>query len=295
MGTRYHYTARRSARTRVLAAMLATTAFAQQATSAPADIFTIAAPVIGADAPKARDLKVGDASVATQTGALQYSYAIQVPPGRNKMAPSLALTYSSQSAIYGTIAAGWSLSIPEIREDTSQGRLATHSTYYEAHEADPRADDRFTSSLAGGRPLVKVNESVAADVYASYRVQNDTSFARHERMQAGQPYRWRVRYPDGRILYFGESALALGCSVSEGYAPLTSAVDAFGNSVTYEYESIIAHECRIKKITWGQNANAFLNQPFAKAEFEWQIGARCADSSIAPYVGSQLVSCAPVS
>ncbi|HEY5949321.1 MAG TPA: SpvB/TcaC N-terminal domain-containing protein, partial [Kofleriaceae bacterium] len=95
------------------------------ATGSPGDIFSVPAPAIGADPPKATDIKDGDASVATQTGALQYSYPIQVPPGRNGMAPQLAISYSSQAPTYGALAAGWSLSVPIIREDFSQGRLRT--------------------------------------------------------------------------------------------------------------------------------------------------------------------------
>ena len=128
----------RSAFARGLVWLLSTIALLQlglgPALGAPGDIFSIPAPVIGSDPPKASDITDGDASVSTQTGALQYSYPIQVPPGRNGMVPHLALSYSSQAPIYGGIAAGWSLSIPEIREDTSQGRLRTHSPEVEAEQ-----------------------------------------------------------------------------------------------------------------------------------------------------------------
>lgn len=60
------------------------------ARSAPADVFSIAAPASGGDAPKAKDIKDGDATVSTQTGALSWSYPIAVPPGRNGVSPSLA-------------------------------------------------------------------------------------------------------------------------------------------------------------------------------------------------------------
>lgn len=67
----------------------------------PADIFALPAPTIGAAPPKAADIKTGDASVSTQTGAAQYSYPIRVPPGRGSSAtPQLALTYSSQAPVF---------------------------------------------------------------------------------------------------------------------------------------------------------------------------------------------------
>jgi hypothetical protein len=68
---------------RIVALLLASTTFVQTAVSEPGDIFMTAAPVIGSDPPKSRDIKDGDASVATQTGSLQYSYPIELPPGRS--------------------------------------------------------------------------------------------------------------------------------------------------------------------------------------------------------------------
>jgi hypothetical protein len=254
----------------------------RQAFGAPGDIFSIPAPVIGSDPPKASDIADGDASVSTQTGAFQYSYPIRVPPGRNGMVPQLALSYSSQAPIYGGIAAGWSLSIPEIREDTSQGRLRTHSPEVESGQADPRADDRFVSSMAGGRPLIPVTEPTSIGVYKTYRAQNDTSFMRYERMNADQSFRWRVYSTDGTTYFFGESIRTSVCNISDGFkisdgfAPLTRAVDGFGNEVTYQYEwSGIKGECRIKNISWGQNAPAGLTNPFAQVVFNWIRPPEC--------------------
>ena len=117
--------------------------------ASPADVTQIPAPMLGADPPKAQPIQDGDSSVSTQTGALQYSYPITVPPGRLGNQPQLALSYSSQAPIYGGIAAGWSLSIPAIQPDTSKGVLVGH--YMEGLQSDPRADDAFISTMAGSR------------------------------------------------------------------------------------------------------------------------------------------------
>src|SRR5687768_13325957 len=105
-------TRRASLATQALAISLC--ALASVSLGAPGDVLQTAAPVLGADPPKARAIADGDASVSTQTGALQYSFPIAgIPPGRQGMAPALSLNYSSQAPNYGGIAAGWTLPIPE--------------------------------------------------------------------------------------------------------------------------------------------------------------------------------------
>ncbi len=249
--------------------------------AAPADIFSMPAPVLGAEISKASSVKTGDASVSTQTGAMTYAYPVAVPPGRNGMAPQLSLNYSSHAAIYAGIAAGWSLDVPTILEDHSYGRLRTRSPEVEQQQQqglDPLADDKFVSSLAGGRPLVSTAEPTDAGVYAVYRAQNDTSYARYERMHVGQGYYWRVRRTDGTVMRFGETAQTTGCSsVSAQNAPLTTMSDPFGNEVRFAYvQGLQVGECRLDNITWGYNASAGITQPFAKVAFGWGVSPRCA-------------------
>ena len=242
--------------------------------AAPGDIFTIPAPILGADPPKGAELGVGDVSVATKTGAASYSYPIKVPPGRNGMAPQLALSYSSQAPTYGGVAVGWQLPVGMISEDTSDGRLRTHDPRVEATETDAKADDRFVSSIAGDARLVAVTEPALGDVYRTYRVAHgDATFARYERLHVNQPARWRVRQTDGSVMLFGESANAPNCALDDGYAPLTRVTDAFGNEVKYEY--VLANrECMLSRVTWGQNPTAGIPS-FAELEVKLQRAPVC--------------------
>ncbi len=275
----------RVASARGLAALMAvvTVLRVAPATGAPADIFDAPAPAIGSPAEKAADIKDGETSVASQTGQFSYSYSLKVPPGRQNMQPALALTYSSQAPVYGGIATGWNwnFSIPEIREDVSQGRMRTHNPLLEAQQADPKLDDRFTSSLAGGRSLVLVSEPGDPLAY-QYRAQGDASFARYERMKpgAGVSFKWRVYTTDGTIRYFGDTS-AKCSNFNDGFAPLTREVDQFGNQIDYLWDSGVPGECRISAITWGQNPSAGLAS-FARVDFTYTVPAVCPGSTQIP-------------
>ena len=234
--------------------------------AAPADIVSSAAPEMGADAPKGSALTGAEASVSSQTGGLQYAYPIAMPPGRGGMVPSLALSYSSQGSIYGGIAAGWSLDVPIIKKDTSKSALASGGMADQdlvAAGGDARDNDMFVSTLAGGRPLIRVFEPGGAmdGTFRSYRAQNDSSFARYERMAPLAAFRWRVRTSDGTIHYFGDPTKVVCNGVSDDFAPLTSSWDPFGNEIVYSYTGS-ANECLLSTISYGRNTNANINSNY---------------------------------
>jgi hypothetical protein len=73
----------------IAAAMaLSAVAMIRPATAEPGDIFTISAPAIGSEPPRATPIAAGDASVSTQTVAFNYAFGISVPPGRGAMLPA---------------------------------------------------------------------------------------------------------------------------------------------------------------------------------------------------------------
>jgi RHS repeat-associated protein len=233
--------------TRLLALGMAVNALVsiRSASADPGDIFTVAAPAITAQQPTATPIHDGDSSVSTKTGAFTYSYPIPVPPGRHGMQPRLALNYSSQGPIYGGVAAGWSLSIPTISVDTTQGTLVTLGGI-----------QQFESSMAGGQPLVASSDYLAGDTLQVYRAQNDSTFVRYEQVQPGAGYPWRAYAPNGHVYRFGETSHVTCSNVSYQYAPLTSEIDEFGNAVDYYYTPGATGECRIDHVTWGENSNA---------------------------------------
>jgi virulence plasmid B protein len=229
----------------------------------PGDITQIAAPTLGSDAPKAQEIHDGDVSVATQTGALTYSYPVAVPPTRGP-SPSLSLSYSSQAPIYGGVAAGWQLTIPSITWDVSKSRLQ----HWDQADILTGLEDPYVSGLSGGRPLVRVTgEIIATGVFASYRAQNE-GFTRYERMNNDQPYRWRAFTTDGTTHYFGDAAHITNLTsvpmsdLTKVRAPLTRTVDEFGNEVQYFWK-FVNDELRIDTIAYGANPAAGFRVPRA--------------------------------
>lgn len=249
----------RTAFVRALAGLLAVT-MVSPLWAAPGDITQVPAPMLGSDPPEAKDIPDGDASVSTQTGALQYAFPIEVPPGRLGMQPRLALSYSSQGATHGGVASGWSLSIPEIRLDTSESLLK--QKYWAGLSADPWFRERYISTLSGSRPLVPVTESfpLESGVYQAFRAQNDNGWIRYERMKSGEPYLWRARTPEGITHYFGDTSLG---GWSPNVVPLTRSVDAFGNTIEYIWQGY-----QLSQIRYTSNPAVGLKE-FARIEFEY--------------------------
>lgn len=77
-------------------------------------------------------------SPSNQSGAFEYSYSIDVPPGRNGLTPDVSLNYSSNvSNLTSAFGYGWSTNIPKIERLNLTG---TNKLYTE---------NNFTSSLDG--------------------------------------------------------------------------------------------------------------------------------------------------
>jgi RHS repeat-associated protein len=222
---------------------------------APGDIVTSPAPVIGADPPEQVQVSVGDARVSPQTGALEYGYEFSVPPGRNGMEPAVALTYSSQAGLRGGVAAGWTLSLPEIRRENL--------------ETFPQAE-RWVSSMAGSRELVEVTEPAPSDTAKTFRAQNDPSYARYQLIStsSGLSYRWRVLTTDGIEHRFGDFV--------DGWYPLLQSRDPFGNAIDYEWTPITWPEFPENYVEWRLTAIAYTKNdtppaiaPHAEVRFEY--------------------------
>ncbi len=226
--------------------------------AAPADIFESPGNISSGEG--ASGVGLGGGKAHSRTGAFTYSVPISVPPGRLGASPSIALNYSSEGSLYGGIAAGWSLGLPVISRDYSDGQYA---------------DVRWVSSMAG-RELVPVSEPSPAN-FLSYRAASDTSGARYQK----GIFTWRVLRTDGSVLEFGESSNMQNSGFADWF-PLTKSIDAFGNEVNYFWEPVYfdtgsANELvdlRISRIEYSANPAASLTA-HAIVEFEYSSRITC--------------------
>jgi RHS repeat-associated protein len=228
----------------------------------------------------------GDAAHPTEntdsSGAAIYSIPLPSSPNRGGMVPQLALTYSSKNPIRGGIAMGWSLALPSISVDTSDGRLGNLN---------------YTSSI-GGR-LIRSTDLVE-EGWEAYRAQEDSSYTRYERHAIGS-VEWRARTTDGKTLYFGQTFESKDTphlrsdNALEGRLFLTKEVDRFGNEIVYHYTKVqatategidtIPADIAIDYIEYGANANAGLSH-HAKIKFQYAAQFDTCDTSKVP-VGAQ--------
>ncbi len=195
-------------------------------------VFSHSDPVTTGKTPKADPIRNEDSNVSTQTGSFEYSYLIVVPPGRGGATPSLTLRYSSQGALYGTFAAGWTLQLPEIRFDPKQSVITV---------AAATEERRYVATQSGNRVLIPIVEPADADVLQTYRAKVDDQYIRYERLDPSSGAAWRARTLDGSVYTFGEGSNLGQSSIGNmhhGIARLTSMRDVHGNTVEYFYTPV---------------------------------------------------------
>ncbi len=194
----------------------------------PTDPFEGITPNFNQKAPESKSYNLGDWGVAEQRGAATYTFAIDVPPGRNGMAPSLLLRYSSQSPQRGGIAVGWTLDgLASIQIDRSEGQEGI--AVYKA-----------TLGGASGK-LVEVDD-VSPYPGKTFRIDQDPTFTRFVKLQVGEfdpgPRGWVALTPDGIKYYFEEGNLPT--TFLETRWHITKQVDPFGNTIQYFWDPVQA-------------------------------------------------------
>jgi hypothetical protein len=164
--------------------------------------------------------------VDQNTGVLDTTYPITIPPGRNGLQPNLDLVYNSEDSEQGSIfGEGWSISIPYIERLNKSGVDQLYST---------STLNYFTSSLDGELVSTTTVSSTGATYVA--RTENGT-FDKYT--FASSTDSWTMTDKNGTQYVFGLA------SSSEQSDPNNAAhvykwmlqqmTDTNGNNVTYSY------------------------------------------------------------
>ena len=167
----------------------------------------------------------------TGTGSLHLP--LEVPPGRGRMTPMLALTYSSGNG-NGPLGLGWDLAVPSITRKTDK-RIPTYGSA-----------DVFV--LSGAEDLVPVRGG--APGVQRYRPQTESLFARIEHCTSGSDH-WQVWTKDGMRHTYGTARPAGAeadwtdpAAIIDPEQPghvfgwlLSASTDTFGSNISYRYQA----------------------------------------------------------
>jgi RHS repeat-associated protein len=163
---------------------------------------------------KSPQLKADESS-----GALNYSYPLDVPPGRNGLHPDLMLSYNSQTLEDGSIFGyGWLINIPTIQRKNTHGTDKLYSRF------------DFTSALSGDLVATDTSNSTF-----SARVDDGENL----KYSLYPDQAWTVRNKQGLTYIFGASAAERQDDPADPdhlYTWLLSSIsDPNGNTITYTY------------------------------------------------------------
>lgn len=237
---------------------------------AQVDPFTGATPSFDATPEKGTNYNSGDWGVSDQNGAATYSIPIDVPPGRNGMAPSLSLRYSSNLPLRGGLAVGWTFDMPSIEVDLTLG--VAEGVQYKIDLGD-----------VTGR-LIEVPDASPYPQSTTYRVQFDNSNTRIFFIDASQTGNstagWVALTPDGVRHHFE----GVPGAHFKGVWNITRQVDSFGNTVVYQWSALFKNERvylgqSLVSIEYSGNAEASI-APHAKIVFDYAPLEFCEGSDI---------------
>src|SRR5579859_180079 len=160
------------------------------------------------------------------TGALNTTFPIDIPPGRNHLQPDLDLVYNSQSSQQGSIfGEGWSISIPYIERLNKSGVDKLYST---------SSLNYFSSSLDGEI----VSSSTVTSTASSYIARTENG-AFNKYTYTSSTNQWLMTDKNGTQYTFGSSTDALQNDPNNASNTfkwmLKQVKDTNNNVVTYNY------------------------------------------------------------
>jgi RHS repeat-associated protein len=245
-------------------------------TAAPGDIDPpdVAEPKL--DRPSA---EVGAYAVNDRTGAASYTYSFNLPPTRGT-APKLGLAYSSNGAVHGGLAQGWTLTgLSAIRRDVTREN-SPGTQQYTADFGDAVLE---LQQVTGDQPLILPPGVISA---TTWRAKLDRDFTRFYKAETNNGSYWIAETTDGRSFYFGDQALT---RLGDDWR-LSHVVDRNGNAITYTYEQLPwasdnfgggtfdIVDLLLRKIEYSSNSQANLPSQVSIG-LDWSLAPRCSTAT----------------
>jgi len=168
----------------------------------------------------------GQVKIDNNTGALNTTYPISIPPGRNGLQPDLDLVYNSQGTQQASIfGEGWSIGIPYIERLNKSGVENLYST---------STLNYFTSSLDGEL----VSTTTVTSTGATYVARTDNGTFNHYVFSSSTDS-WTMTDKNGTQYLFGSSADSQQSDPNNSAHVykwmLKQVTDTNNNTVTYNY------------------------------------------------------------
>lgn len=184
-------------------------------------------------------------------GAATYHLPIAVPPGRNGMTPSVALTYSSRSG-NGIAGVGWGLSATSSIHRCS----ATPAQDGYRLAATLKVSDKL---CLDGKRLMLVSGTYGQSG-AIYRTELDSFAKVTQTGSLNSLSSFTVQYPNNKTGYFGTTTdsrhIPSGSAIIANWA-IAREQDASGNTIDYRYITPVAGEHLLNEILYtGYNSTS---------------------------------------
>ena len=138
---------------------------------------------------------------ANNRGSANLQYPFEMPPARNGMQPSLALTYDSDGGS-GWAGEGWDIRVPAITVDTRWG-VPRYSTEFES-ETYLLNGQMLAMMSRGSMTVAHRQDSVPRDTCRMFFVRQGGDFSKIVRHgNAPNNYWWEVTSRDGTVYTYG--------------------------------------------------------------------------------------------
>ena len=183
---------------------------------------------------------------ANNRGSANLQYAFEMPPARNGMAPSLAISYNSDGG-NGWFGQGWDLSVPSITLDTRWG-VPRYDLTDETETYSLSGSMLSTMDDNGAMSVAHRGDKIARKSDRQFYTRQGGDFSRIIR-KGGSPadYYWEVTDKQGVVYTYGGEGAVLKGTITDlsgntreviSEWKLKSVVETHGDWIEYEYTTV---------------------------------------------------------